>query len=111
MVQTLHGLDADNVAGGRRRDTIERAPRVRSRHAVMADVAADDTECPFLARDDVRCAASFAVDRLDDFYGLCCGSYRRCATYHLLRRESASSPVSVDLTSDGKPLRVRANLP
>lgn len=78
--------------------------------------AGEPGECPFLADDDARCAKRFVVDNLDDFYSLCCGSYRRCQTYHQIRGDAIASaaPASLNpvaLTSDGQPLRIRSHLP
>lgn len=96
--------------------------------AATAAADPDAGECPFLASDDARCGARFTVNGLDDFFALCCGSYRRCPTYHVLRREALARTVDVDtgsaaarrpsaslpevpLTADGHPLRIRSELP
>lgn len=89
----------------------------------------DAPECPFLCRNDARCADRFGVDALDSFFALCCGSFRRCTTYHRIRAEDARSvaavraaaekPVALTTSAstseptspDGRPLRIRAYLP
>jgi hypothetical protein len=53
-------------------------------------VTSDGTlECPFLDRNDARCASRFTVGALDSFFAICCGSFRRCPTYHRMRAEDA----------------------
>lgn len=91
--------------------------------------AAEGCECPFLTRNDARCARRFSVGELDSFFAYCCGSFRRCETYHRIRAEDARAVASVDGVSekpvalttsastsdsrslDGRPLRIRAYLP
>lgn len=78
------------------------------------------SECPYLSRGDARCEERFQVARLDEFFALCCGNYRRCATYHRVRSDDArataparpavSEPTPVALTAHGRELRVRALL-
>jgi hypothetical protein len=78
-------------------------------------------ECPYLERDDARCEPRFHVGQLDAFFALCCGTYRRCPTYHRIRAESgaddealparpAARPLAVTLTAHGRPLGIRGLL-
>ncbi len=91
--------------------------------------SAEGSECPFLNRNDARCAPRFCVDALDSFFSLCCGSFRRCENYHRIRADDARAVASVGGVSekhvalttsatsseptslDGRPLRIRAYLP
>ena len=44
--------------------------------------------CPFIDRDDSRCASQFKLGRLHNAFGVCINEYQRCATYHQILRES-----------------------
>ncbi|MFO0827572.1 MAG: hypothetical protein U0572_05420 [Phycisphaerales bacterium] len=75
-------------------------------------------ECPYLERGDARCEARFRVDRLDEFYAVCCDRYHSCAHFGQLRTAdlragvdsaATASPTSLTaLSLHGRPLRVRA---
>jgi hypothetical protein len=78
------------------------------------------TECPYLECGDPRCEDRFRVGRLDEFFAVCCGQYRRCATYQRIRHERGESVVArpavepVALTAHGQridELRDRRLLP
>ncbi len=81
----------------------------------------DLSECPYLdqpllGREDPTCADRCQMGRLEEFFAICCGNYRRCQTYHRLRAEEAraaapGSDPTVALTAHGRELRVRAYLP
>jgi hypothetical protein len=57
--------------------------------------------CPFLNRDDPRCAENFSLDRLDHALRFCFDNYRSCSTYLQLlveRRVRRIAASSVGLT-------------
>lgn len=41
----------------------------------------DDPHCPFLNRDDARCAEQFNVSHLKHTFGYCFNNYKACPTY------------------------------
>jgi hypothetical protein len=44
--------------------------------------------CPFLDRDDSRCAHRLTLSHLDEAFAYCLHHYRRCPLYHQLMREA-----------------------
>lgn len=72
--------------------------------------------CPFLDRNDERCASRFSLGRLEQMLDVCLGTGSSgCLMYHRLRMEEeqgivvSNSPVPplVMLTHDGESLRLR----
>ena len=66
--------------------------------------------CPYLDRNDPRCASRFAIGRLDQMMDVCLGSGAAgCFMHHRIRHEDATSSDSrlVTPTHDGQPLRLR----
>ena len=49
----------------------------------------ESTCCPFINRDDPRCAELFTLARMEEAFGLCFGDFRACRTYQELRRRRA----------------------
>jgi DNA-binding GntR family transcriptional regulator len=47
----------------------------------------NQSHCPFLNREDARCANHFSLDRLDHAFHHCFGSYSACPTYHEMLTE------------------------
>ena len=43
--------------------------------------------CPFLNRADARCSANFSLDKLDQAFDVCCGSFAKCSVYGELLAE------------------------
>lgn len=82
------------LSGHRRADAPRRLfamtrPRMPDRPIHDTEASDGTLECPFLDRNDARCASRFTVAALDTFFALCCGSFRRCPTYHRMRAEDA----------------------
>lgn len=74
----------------------------------IADVV--DRPCPFLDRDDPRCAGRFSLRRLGMMFGYCMGQPQACPTYHRLTREMperADPEPAIPLTIDGCPVAMR----
>ncbi len=69
---------------------------MHDRIAHDTDTSDGTLECPFLDRNDARCASRFTVGALDSFFALCCGSFRRCSTYHLIRADDARSVTGAE---------------
>lgn len=46
-----------------------------------------ERECPFLDRQDMRCAKRVTMLNLDQAYRLCAGNYESCIYYYQLRVE------------------------
>lgn len=69
--------------------------------------------CPYLDRDDPRCASRFALDHLDQMLDVCLGpGAAGCFMHHRIRHEdqvasNAASDRPAMLTHDGQPLRLR----
>ncbi len=72
--------------------------------------------CPFLDRNDERCASRFSLGRLEQMIDVCLGTGSSgCLMYHRLRMEEeqgivvSNSPVPslVMITHDGESLRLR----
>ncbi|MDG2021349.1 MAG: hypothetical protein P8J59_05320 [Phycisphaerales bacterium] len=72
--------------------------------------------CPFLDRNDERCASRFSLGRLEQMIDVCLGTGSSgCLMYHRLRMEEeqgivvSDSPVPslVMITHDGESLRLR----
>ena len=49
-----------------------------------------ERHCPFLNRDDPRCAEKFTVNRLNYALAYCCDAYQACGTYQELLGERNS---------------------
>lgn len=69
--------------------------------------------CPYLDRNDQRCASRFCLGRLDQMLDICLGSGQAgCFMYHRISHEDAqraargAAPPMVP-THDGQPLRLR----
>ncbi len=59
----------------------------------------DSSCCPFIDRDDSRCASKFKLGRLHNAFGICMNEYQRCATYHQILRESEARhtiPIAIN---------------
>jgi hypothetical protein len=66
--------------------------------------------CPYLERDDPRCATRFSLGRLEQMMDVCLGAgVAGCFMHHRIRHEDATSSHSrpVIPTHDGHPLRLR----
>jgi hypothetical protein len=66
--------------------------------------------CPYLDRNDPRCASRFGLGRLDQMMDICLGSgVAGCFMHHRIRHEDVTSSESrlVTPTHDGHPLRLR----
>jgi hypothetical protein len=66
--------------------------------------------CPFLDRNDARCASRFGLDRIDEMMEICLGAgVAGCFMHHRIRHEDAMATDSrlVTPTHDGHPLRLR----
>ena len=66
--------------------------------------------CPYLDRDDPRCATRFSLGRMDQMMDVCLGAgVAGCFMHHRIRHEDATSSSSriVIPTHDGHPLRLR----
>lgn len=61
--------------------------------------------CPFLNRNDARCAAHFTVNRLSYVFTHCCGEYGSCPSYLELvkeRQEERQEAAITHLTIGGR---------
>ncbi|MCC7408549.1 MAG: hypothetical protein IT442_10795 [Phycisphaeraceae bacterium] len=58
--------------------------------------------CPFIDREDPRCAAHFSLPRLAQAFGICVNDYARCATYRELCLERPGSQIVLRIK--GRPL-------
>jgi hypothetical protein len=56
--------------------------------------------CPFLNREDDRCAANFRVGRLTSAFDLCFGNYVACPTYLELLVERRVRQVTCGVAGD-----------
>ncbi|MEE2972173.1 MAG: hypothetical protein VX672_03525 [Planctomycetota bacterium] len=69
--------------------------------------------CPYIDRNDCRCATRFSLGRLAQMFEICLGpGMAGCFMYHRLRQEDrrAKSPGPdrlVTPTHDGQPVRLR----
>lgn len=86
--------------------------RPRAPQAASGDTATPivSDACPYLDRNDTRCAARFALDRIDQMMDVCLGpGVAGCFMHHRIRHEDTTSPASrlVTPTHDGHPLRLR----
>lgn len=65
--------------------------------------------CPFLDRNDSRCASRFGLDRLDQMLDICLGpGAAGCFMHHRMQHEddlARTRPMTP--THDGQPLRLR----
>ena len=61
----------------------------------------ESTCCPFINRDDPRCASRFTLNRMHEAFGECLGAYHGCQTYHELQRRRLPSTVHVTINSAG----------
>jgi hypothetical protein len=67
-----------------------------------------DRHCPFLNRDDPRCAAHFRVNHLQNAFDHCAGEYAKCSSYRellaerIMRRAAAESERRVELSVGGQ---------
>ena len=61
----------------------------------------ESTCCPFINRDDPRCAELFTLARMEEAFGLCLGDFRACPTYHELRKRRALSEGATHFGEDG----------
>jgi hypothetical protein len=43
--------------------------------------------CPHVNRNDLRCGTRFRLDRLDQAFRVCFGSYHACPMYHRINAE------------------------
>ena len=59
-------------------------PRASARH------------CPFLNREDDRCAPQFSVGHLDHVFDRCCGDYAGCDAYREQLAERAAARLRPD---------------
>lgn len=69
----------------------------------IVDVA--DRPCPFLNREDPRCAGRFSLRRVGMMFGYCLGQPESCPTYHrLLREHPERAPIEplIPLTVHGR---------
>ncbi len=77
-----------------------------------------DRHCPFLNRDDPRCAAHFQVNHLDHAFEHCAGAYASCASYRELLAERIMARTAeqdesrqVSLSVGGKRYDVERRIP
>ena len=58
-----------------------------------------DRTCPFLNREDPRCAGRFSLRQVGMMFGCCVGQPESCPTYHrLLRERSERDPAQPVIT-------------
>jgi len=58
----------------------------------MDDAYFSQGSCPHVNRNDPRCGSRFTVDRLDQAFAVCFGSYQGCPMYHRINAELSGSP-------------------
>jgi len=72
--------------------------------------------CPHINRNDQRCGSRFCMDRLDQAFSVCFGSFNGCPMYHRINSELARRRANavagatnriVTLTANGNRLRLR----
>ena len=89
-------------------------------HTSPPHPTSDDAEpiapegCPYLDRNDQRCASRFSLGRMDQMLDICLGNGRSgCFMYHRICHEDAqqavrdASTTPMTPTYDGQPLRLR----
>lgn len=68
--------------------------------------------CPHVNRDDFRCSSRFRLDRIDQAFMVCFGSYHTCPMYHRINAERDAAPAAepplITVTVDGSSLPLRA---
>jgi len=47
-----------------------------------------EASCPFLERDDPRCARRFTLSHLEEAFDYCLSRYTECPSYHQLQQEA-----------------------
>lgn len=62
--------------------------------------------CPFIDRNDPRCAHRFSLNRMNQAFTVCLNEYRTCPMYRQLsrEREAPRDPQPYTLTLEGRPL-------
>jgi len=68
--------------------------------------------CPYVDRNDSRCANRFKLGRMEQAFSVCFGTYHVCPMYHSisaeLKRPSAlMAAIPVALTTHGQPQCIR----
>lgn len=82
-------------------------------HTAESSDRVAEGSCPYIDRDDCRCATRFSLGRLDQMFEICLGpGMAGCFMYHRLRQEDRLAQASesdrlVTPTHDGQPLRLR----
>ena len=65
--------------------------------------------CPFIDRDDPRCAGRFRLSRIEEVFGLCLGNHHACPIYRrLVRPRPRLLPITVGGRDAGAPWPTRA---
>ncbi|MEX2216175.1 MAG: hypothetical protein WD768_18835 [Phycisphaeraceae bacterium] len=59
-----------------------------------------ETGCPFLEKDDPRCASHFSLKHLDEAFDVCVNGHRACPMYYRMLREQN---LGTTLTLRGQP--------
>ena len=47
--------------------------------------------CPHIDRDDARCASRFNINRIEQAFSVCFGSYHGCPMYHRINSEDVAA--------------------
>ncbi len=66
----------------------------------MPEARERDNGCPFIDRDDHRCARHFSLHRIDEAFDVCVNRFLACPTYYRLLREQN---LVTTLTLNGQP--------
>ena len=66
----------------------------------------DGCACPHIDRDDPRCAHRLSLNRIDQAFNVCFGSYRGCPVFQ--RIAAAGEPLGHDLARSFVEIRIVA---
>ena len=100
----FNGLQAYSRSGRSCADTLE---GLRWDAMLLPPGQTECSTCPFIDRNDHRCAARFTLSRLNEAFEICLGEYRSCGIYQQLRH--GTSRPTVVITYKGRPAAVVAS--
>jgi hypothetical protein len=81
---------------------------IAANRATTSSCSNDHTEdsCPHVDRDDPRCAHRLSINRIDQAFNVCFGSYRGCPVFQ--RIATTSEPLGHDLARSFVEIRIVA---
>lgn len=62
--------------------------------------------CPHVNRNDLRCGTRFRLDRLDQAFRVCFGSYHACPMYHRINAEQDAFSAQAEPAAAAAVVRV-----